>query len=150
MSPPFLNEASNLDCDDIGLETHLVNEKMPAPQQKIQRFREIEMGVWTLYLPLTDSWREYLPALDSLWLSYDLMQSMPTVWKFVLETLSLGPGLFAICLISSALQSVLPAVQLYNNSKVLALVSAYNSIFSAKCVGLNPTFWFTTGRGSFQ
>lgn len=134
MSSPPLSKASNSDCDNVGSETPLVNEKIPAPQKKTRRFREMQMGIWTLYFPLTDSWGEYLPALDSLWQIYDLILSIPTVWKFVLETLALGPGFFAICLVSSALSNMLPAVRLYNDSKMLALVSAHNSGPCIECI----------------
>ncbi|KAF8606642.1 P-loop containing nucleoside triphosphate hydrolase protein [Ceratobasidium sp. AG-I] len=128
MSPPPLSEKSSSDWDGSNSETPLMNdkastnEKTPESNKNTRQFREIQLGIWTLYFPLTGSWRDYLPALDSLWMIYDLTRSIPIVWKFVLETLALGPGFFAMYFISSTLTSILPAVQLFNNSKILALV----------------------------
>ncbi|KAJ1307532.1 hypothetical protein OPQ81_001629 [Rhizoctonia solani] len=87
-----------------------LNEKSssstPTDKKKSKReyrFREVQLGIWTLYYPITNSWREYLPALESLWVLYDTFKSLPIVWRFILETLSLGPTFFAAYFISSTL-----------------------------------------------
>ncbi|KAH7341765.1 P-loop containing nucleoside triphosphate hydrolase protein [Rhizoctonia solani] len=88
------------------------------------QFREQKLGIWTLYYPITNSWREYLPALESLWVLYDMAKSLPIVWRFVLETLSLGPIFFAAYFVSSTLVGVLPAFQLYNSSNTLEFIES--------------------------
>ncbi|CEL55421.1 ATP-binding cassette, subfamily B, bacterial [Rhizoctonia solani AG-1 IB] len=117
--------------DDVPVSSSkgALNEKPMAPEpadkKKPKRecqFREEQLGVWTLYYPITNSWREYLPALESLWVLYDMAKSLPIVWKFVLETLSLGPIFFTAYFISSTLVGFIPAFQLYNNSNTLAFI----------------------------
>ncbi|CAE6416217.1 unnamed protein product [Rhizoctonia solani] len=93
------------------------------PKREYQ-FREQRLGIWTLYYPITNSWREYLPALESLWVLYDMAKSLPIVWRFVLETLSLGPIFFAAYFVSSTLVGVLPALQLYNSSNTLEFIES--------------------------
>lgn len=87
-------------------------------------FREVQLGIWTLYFPITNSWRHYFPALESLWLYVDLIKGLPIVWKFILETLSLAPFFFAVYFAASTLVSFESAFRLYNNSRILAFVSA--------------------------
>ncbi|CAE6431870.1 unnamed protein product [Rhizoctonia solani] len=91
------------------------------PKREYQ-FREEQLGIWTLYYPITNSWREYLPALESLWVLYDMAKSLPIVWRFISETLSLGPVFFAAYFISSTLVGFLPAFQLYNSSNTLTFI----------------------------
>ncbi|KDN50465.1 hypothetical protein RSAG8_00963, partial [Rhizoctonia solani AG-8 WAC10335] len=91
--------------------------------KRAYQFREERLGIWTLYYPITNSWREYLPALESLWMLCDMAKSLPIVWRFILETLSLGPVFFAAYFVSSTLVGVLPAIQLYNSSNTLVFVS---------------------------
>ncbi|CAE6410279.1 unnamed protein product [Rhizoctonia solani] len=103
------------------------NEKPPEPADSKKskweyQFREERLGVWTLYYPITNSWREYLPALESLWVLYDMAKSLPVIWRFVSETLSLGPIFFAAYFVSSTLVGLIPAFQLYNNSNTLAFI----------------------------
>lgn len=156
MSPPPLSEKSNSDWDGLDSETPLINEKLPIDdktlevKKKTRQFREVRLGIWTLYFPLTDSWRDYLPALNSLWLVYDLTRTIPIVWKFVLETLALGPVFFTVYFVSSTLVSMLPAVQLFNNSKILALVSAYKLWVPVLRIDLTSAFFYDLARRHFQ
>jgi hypothetical protein len=120
------NDTSNDESNDILLDKKSScseSEDKPKKQKREYRFREVQLGIWTLYYPITGSWREYLPALESLWTLYDMAKGLPIVWKFIMETLSLGPIFFIVYFLSSTLGSFLPAVQLYNNSNVLTLVS---------------------------
>lgn len=119
---PLLNEKPTCSKSD---------DKSKKPKRE-HRFREVQRGIWTLYYPITDSWREYLPALESLWVIYDMFKAIPVVWRFVRETLSLGPIFFTVYFLSSTLGSFLPAVQLYNNSNILALVRHLSPLNCAK------------------
>ncbi|KAG9120881.1 hypothetical protein FRC07_003404 [Ceratobasidium sp. 392] len=114
------NSDSGWDSDEP-----LVKEKPePAtkPTKQPPEFREVQYGVWTLYYPITNSWREYLPALESLWAFVDLVKSLPIIWKFITETLSLAPVFFAVYFASSTLASFEPAFRLFINSKILSFV----------------------------
>ncbi|QRW17937.1 ABC transporter [Rhizoctonia solani] len=102
----------------------VVSEYGSKKPKREYRFREERLGVWSLYYPITNSWREYLPALESLWVLYDMAKSLPIIWAFVLETLSLGPIFFVAYFISSTLVGFLPAFQLYNNSNTLAFIES--------------------------
>ncbi|KAG9098267.1 hypothetical protein FS749_004254 [Ceratobasidium sp. UAMH 11750] len=118
-STPSEHSGSDSEWDS---DSSLVKEK-PEPKSKPKKeppqFREVQFGVWTLYFPLTDSWRDYFPALESLWLYIDLIKSLPIIWRFILETLSLAPVFFAVYFVSSTLASFESAFQLFNNSQIL-------------------------------
>ncbi|CCO28929.1 Putative multidrug export ATP-binding/permease protein SAS1788 [Rhizoctonia solani AG-1 IB] len=135
--------------DDVPVSSSkgALNEKPMAPEpadkKKPKRecqFREEQLGVWTLYYPITNSWREYLPALESLWVLYDMAKSLPIVWKFVLETLSLGPIFFTAYFISSTLVGFIPAFQLYNNSNTLAFQVYYAMVTDARWLRMTALF----------
>lgn len=121
MKEPSVDKSGGIPVDEKS--THSEPGDVPKKQKQEYRFREVQLGIWTLYYPITDSWREYLPAFDWVWVIYDMAKSLPIVWKFILETLSLGPIFFAVYFLSSTLSSFLPALQLYNNSTLLTLVS---------------------------
>ncbi|GAB1521925.1 hypothetical protein RhiTH_005024 [Rhizoctonia solani] len=112
------------DSKEFSNDKPVVSEYGSKKPKREYRFREERLGVWSLYYPITNSWREYLPALESLWVLYDMAKSLPIIWAFVLETLSLGPIFFVAYFISSTLVGFLPAFQLYNNSNTLAFIES--------------------------
>ncbi|KAF8604173.1 P-loop containing nucleoside triphosphate hydrolase protein [Ceratobasidium sp. AG-I] len=85
------------------------------------RYREHQLGAWTLYFPLTNTWSDSIPTLSIIYALHGLVKSVPVVWQFLRESLSLGPYTFTVYLISSALASLMPSIQLYNNSYILEL-----------------------------
>ncbi|KAF8754384.1 (ABC) transporter [Rhizoctonia solani] len=91
------------DSKEFSNDKPVVSEYGSKKPKREYRFREERLGVWSLYYPITNSWREYLPALESLWVLYDMAKSLPIIWAFVLETLSLGPIFFVAYFISSTL-----------------------------------------------
>ncbi|KAF8606626.1 P-loop containing nucleoside triphosphate hydrolase protein [Ceratobasidium sp. AG-I] len=85
------------------------------------RYRERQLGAWTLYSPITNAWRDSIPTLDTIYELYGLVKSTPVVWQFLRECFSLGPYVFTVYLISTALGSLMLSIQLYNNSYILEL-----------------------------
>ncbi|KAG8763603.1 hypothetical protein FRC11_000862 [Ceratobasidium sp. 423] len=117
------NDSPVNDSKEALNEKSTVSESASKKKPKREyQFREAQLGIWTLYYPITNSWRECLPALESLWVLYDMIKSLPIVWQFISETLSLGPMFFAAYFVSSTLVGFLPALQLYNSSNTLAFI----------------------------
>ncbi|KAG9105005.1 hypothetical protein FRC06_002926 [Ceratobasidium sp. 370] len=97
---------------------HEFNKVEPAAKP---HYRERSLGVWTLYYPVTTSWTDSIPTLGSFKKAYSFVASIPTVWKFLLESVSLAPLLFALSFITSVVTSIVPSIHLQNNSKILSL-----------------------------
>jgi hypothetical protein len=117
---------------DSGSESPLLDEKASSqssdvktdkPKETKPEFREVKVGIWTVYYAITEPWTRQLPALGSLRWLLDVAKGLPIVWDFFLETLSLGPVLFAIYFMTATLTSVVSSMKLYNNLKILELVS---------------------------
>ncbi|KAG8702475.1 hypothetical protein FRC09_004717 [Ceratobasidium sp. 395] len=116
---------SDSDSEGWDSDTPLVKEKSEPPTKPTKpplEFRERQLGIWTLYFPLTNSWREYFPALEYLWSFTELVKTLPIVWRFIFETLSLAPIFFAVYFASSTLAGFESAFQLWNNSQILSFV----------------------------
>jgi hypothetical protein len=118
---------------DSGSESPLLDEKASCqpsdgktdkPKDTKSEFREVKVGIWTLSYAITQPWTRRFPALGSVWWLLDVAKGLPIVWSFFLETLSLGPVLFAIYFMASTLTSVVSSMKLYNNLKILELVSS--------------------------
>lgn len=104
-------------------DTLTEDESRPKIEESKPLYREYQLGVWTLYFPVTNTWRYSVPTLGTLYALHGMARSTPVIWQFIRETLVLGPYIFALHFVSSALSSLMPSIQLYNNSRVLDLVS---------------------------
>ncbi|KAG8748265.1 hypothetical protein FRC10_007655 [Ceratobasidium sp. 414] len=104
-------------------ENEKVHESSKSELAAKPHYRERPLGVWTLYYPITASWADSIPTLGSFKRAYSFVASIPTVWKFLLESISLAPLLFALYFIASVVASIVPSIHLQNNSKILNLLS---------------------------
>ncbi|KAG8699794.1 hypothetical protein FRC08_005098 [Ceratobasidium sp. 394] len=112
LEQPLLGESAK------NQETRDSNKSEPATKL---RYHERSLGVWTLYYPITASWTDSIPTLGSFKRAFRFVASIPTVWRFLLESVSLAPLLFAIYFIVSVVSGIVPSIQLQNNSKILNL-----------------------------
>lgn len=94
----------------------------PKQEETKPQYRERQLGAWTLYYPITNAWRDSIPTLNTLYALHGMVKSTPVVWHFLRECLALGPYVFTIYVISSLLASLMPSIQLYNNSYIMELV----------------------------
>jgi hypothetical protein len=109
--------------DEIAEKEQCSDHNEPKHEETKRHYYERQLGIWTLYYPITGLWIDSMPTLVApIRKVYSLVKSIPIVWKFLLETLSLGPLYFVLYFISSGLSSIMPSVQLQNNSRILDLV----------------------------
>ncbi|QRV75040.1 ABC transporter [Ceratobasidium sp. AG-Ba] len=115
------NKSSN-DTSSISSDKEKVQGvERPESDPSQPRYRERELGIWTLYYPITEPWLESIPVASVLKKMLEFTASIPIVWKFILETLSLGPYLFVLYFLAEIVTSIVPTIHLRNNSTMLNL-----------------------------
>ncbi|CAE6425375.1 unnamed protein product [Rhizoctonia solani] len=111
---------------DERFKTSNLDESATEDKEKLQtplRFHQKQLGVWTLYFPVSDSWRYSVPlfGLDSSWNIQKIAQNVRLVWRFSTEAVSVGPALFGLYFVTLMIASVMPSIQLRNDSKIMHL-----------------------------
>ncbi|KAG9105349.1 hypothetical protein FRC07_009358 [Ceratobasidium sp. 392] len=94
------------------------------PKVKKTQYKEVEVGVWTVYFPVVNAWAKRLPRLAFIRRIQGVIKGLPIVWNFLLENLALGPAMFITHFVATILTSLIASTKLYNNMKILELVEA--------------------------
>ncbi|KAG8733455.1 hypothetical protein FRC11_006095 [Ceratobasidium sp. 423] len=107
-------------------ESPSLDDSPAEPKPKSQtppRFHPKQLGVWTLYFPVLDSWRYSIPSFgwQSPWKVPRVVKNASLVWRFTTEAVSVGPAIFGLYFVTLLIASVMPSIQLRNDSKVMHL-----------------------------
>ncbi|KAF8698290.1 P-loop containing nucleoside triphosphate hydrolase protein, partial [Rhizoctonia solani] len=119
--PDNANSSTSVKNKQIMTGSNVNKKKAP---DHLYTFREKKLGVWTLYYPWTSEWT---PTPMKFGIQNNLKQitAITAVWyRFFTEVFALGPAVMCLYFVSLVSSSILPSVQLSNDTSLLNLVEA--------------------------
>ncbi|KAF8671443.1 P-loop containing nucleoside triphosphate hydrolase protein [Rhizoctonia solani] len=119
--PGNANSSTSVKDEQIATGSNVNKKKAPDHSYT---FREKKLGVWTLYYPWTSEWT---PTPMKFGIQNNLKQitAITAVWyRFFTEVFALGPAVMCLYFVSLVSSSILPSVQLSNDTSLLNLAEA--------------------------
>ncbi|CUA76087.1 ATP-binding cassette, subfamily C, bacterial [Rhizoctonia solani] len=108
------SKSPNLDEISVGAKN---KPKVPL------RFHQKQLGVWMIYFPASDSWRYPITpfGFNASWKVPRIFHHVGLVWRFTSEAVSIGSTVFGLYFFSLMIASVMPSIQLHNDSRIMNL-----------------------------